>query len=315
MENWAWGAGIGFIVLAWVVYMYLFPIHKSDSSGQKRDWTMSRIWEGFDGRASFSKFQFWLWTWVIILCLVSVWVARMIVTQGVVSPIDDIPEALLGLLGLSGVTSIWAKGITTQYVNQGLNKKPMKKPKERLEDGRVHEDNPFNRTARLQELLGEDSGEPELAKMQMFLFTLVAVVFFVITVADRINGGDEQALVLPDLDRMWLVLMGVSASGYIGKKYVTRERPIITSIVPSSVPIGTRIMVTGRALGDKHVGVLAVGPKLLKEPKEKANIDWTDSVISLKLPNDLEPGEHLVTVTVGDLTSEPYNLNVPAHAD
>jgi hypothetical protein len=53
----------------------------------------------------------------------------MIVTPGVVSPIDDIPETLLGLLGLSGVTSIWAKGITTQYVNQGLNKKPVKSQK------------------------------------------------------------------------------------------------------------------------------------------------------------------------------------------
>jgi IPT/TIG domain len=315
MEVWAWGSGIGFMVLAWVVYVYLFPIHKSDSSTQERDWTMSRLWEGFDGRASFSKFQFWLWTWVITLCLVSVWVARMIVTQGVVSPIDDIPETLLGLLGLSGGTSIWAKGITTQYVNQRLNKKPVKKPEEAEEN----KDNLFNRTTRLQELLAEDSGAPELAKMQMFLFTLVAVVFFVITVADRIhsgiNGGDVQTLVLPDLDRMWLVLMGISAGGYIGKKYVTRERPIITSIVPSSAPIGKRIMVTGRALGDKHVGVLAIGPKLYKEPKEKADIDWTDSVISLKLPNDLDPGEYPVRVIVSDLPSEPHNLNALAHAD
>jgi hypothetical protein len=175
----------------------------------------------------------------------------------------------------------------------------------------------FNRTTRLQELLGEDSGVPELAKMQMFLFTLIAVVFFVITVADSINGSDEQALVSPDLDRMWLVLMGVSAGGYIGKKYVTRERPTITSIVPSRVPagIGTRIMVTGRALGNKHVGVLAVGYKLYETDDEKADIDWTDSVISLELPSDLEPGEHHVRVIVSDLASEPYNLDILARQE
>lgn len=293
--NWGWGAGAGFISLAWIMYVFLFP-----KEGRK-DFFMTRLWEGADGRASFSKFQFWLWTWIVVLGIFSVWIARIIVAQDIVKPIDDIPETVLGLLGLSVATSLVAKHTTTLYLNQNLTRKPAKKPRET--------------TTPFQELLADDSGVPELAKLQMFLFTLVAVIFFLITVGDKINSGIEAELVLPDVDQSLLVLMGVSAGGYIGKKFVTRERPSLTAITPAEVFQGTptTIMLTGRALGNEKIGVLVVGPRLYKtdEDKRGANVEWTDSIIYFDFDGNLPPNQNYkVEVVVGNAKSEPQILRV-----
>ncbi len=80
--NWGWAAGAGFVFLAWVAYLWLFPIpddEEEDANAKakpkpkantdewwkrwrkrflKSDFVMTRVWEGADGRASFSKFQF-----------------------------------------------------------------------------------------------------------------------------------------------------------------------------------------------------------------------------------------------------------------
>ena len=297
--NVGWAAGVAFIAIAWAGYVFLFP----DQNG-KRDLLMTRLWEGADGRASFSKFQFWLWTLVITLCLFSVWVTRMVVSEGVVSPIDDIPETVLGLLGISAFTALGAKGITTNYVARSVSRKPSKKP--------------GDKSTPASELLSDDGGIPELAKLQMFLFTLVSIVFFLITVADNINSGIVSNLVLPDLDQSLLVLMGVSSGGYLGKKFITRERPTISGILPSEVLAGTAttVMLMGRALGTKEIGVLAVGPRLYKtdEEKQAANIDWTDSVINFDFDGNLPEGQYLVEVVVGDSKSEPQVLRVTGGA-
>src|SRR3990172_6789036 len=140
-SNWGWAASVGFMALAWLVYVRVF------STKGKIDWLMTRLWEGADGRASFSKFQFWLWTMAIVLAMFSIWVARMIVAKDVVYTIDDVHRNLLGILGLSTGTAVGAKGITTLYVNGGLTGKRAKGKKER--------------TTPFQELLADDSGVPE----------------------------------------------------------------------------------------------------------------------------------------------------------
>ena len=293
--NAGWAAGLGLLALIWIMYVLVFRTQQG-----KVDYLMTRLWEGADGRASFSKFQLWLWTMVISLGIFSIWIARMIVAEDVVSPIDDIPESLLSLLGISVLTAVGAKGVTTSYINQNLSKKPSKKPDDR--------------TGPIQELLADDSGIPELAKLQMFFFTFIAVIFFLITVADNINGGVVANLVLPDVDQSLLVLMGISSGGYLGKKFITREYPTLRGIIPTEVPSGTpsTVMLTGRALGNEDIGVLAVGPRLYRTASEKqaANIVWNDSVISFEFDGNLTQGQHPVEVVVGDAKSESLILRV-----
>src|SRR5207244_7084580 len=129
------------------------------------------------------------------------WAGRVIVS-GIDKPVNEIPENLLGILGFSVGTSLGAKAITTSYVNEGVTRKP---PKSNASGAGV------SRPAR--DLLADDSGIPELAKIQMFLFTLVAVIFFLILVGDRLDSGDKNKMVLPDVDQSLLILMGISSGG------------------------------------------------------------------------------------------------------
>ena len=298
--NWGWAAGAGFMFLAWVAYVRLFPTEE-----KKRDWCMKRLWEGKDRRASFSKFQFWLWTLVVVFAVLSIAIARAIASEGILESVDEIPDNVLGVLGISVFTATGAKVRTTLFVDRRLTTKRVKKKQDT--------------TTPLQELVADDAGVPELAKIQMLLFTLVAVIIFLVTTAEAINSGEENNMVLPDIDRALLILMGISSAGYLGKKAITLDRPKITSITPGEVPADrkTRIMLTGTSLGNKGNGVLTVGKRSYKTEPQKAEIDeWSDTLISFDfdpaLP-EFKAGEtYDVCVIVGDLESEPKKLEVEA---
>lgn len=298
--NWGWAAGAGFVFLAWVAYLGLFPTEE-----KKRDWCMKRLWEGKDRRASFSKFQFWLWTLVVVFALLSIAIARAIASEGILESVDKIPDNVLIVLGISVTTMGGAKVRTTLFVDRRLTTKRVKKKQDT--------------TTPLQELVADDSGVPELGKIQMLLFTLVAVIIFLVTTAEAINSGEESNMVLPDIDRVLLYVMGISAGGYLGKKAITLDRPKITSITPGEVPADrkTRIMLTGTSLGNKGNGVLTVGKRSYKTEPQKAEIDeWSDTLISFDfdpaLP-EFKAGEtYDVCVIVGDLESEPKKLEVEA---
>lgn len=349
--NWGWAAGAGFVFLAWVAYLWLFPIpddeEEEDAKAKakakpktktdewwkrwrkrflKSDFVMTRVWEGADGRASFSKFQFWLWTFVVVFALVSIWIARVIESKNAVAPIDDIPENVLIILGISVFTMGSAKGMTTLLVGRGEARKMSKKPKNKQAAssggaaagaGARAQGEPDSNgngvVARARELVADDDGFPELAKIQMLLFTLVAVMIFLVTTADAIHIGDEGKIALPDVNRSLMALMGLSSAGYLGKKFITRERPIITSVVPPQVTTGkkTALILTGNSLGSKDTGVLTIGPMEYKEPKDKEGMEWSGSAISLEFDaKDVEPGDHPVKVTAGDITSEAKYLKV-----
>jgi hypothetical protein len=308
--TWGLVAGLVVIAIVWLLYVILSIRKKgtaTDESGNYRtgDYLMSRFWEGADGRASLSKFQYWLWILVIVFGLVWVWVQRIILSDNVVSPVNDLPENVLGILLLSTGASLGAKNLTTARVRDDSM------PKSRLPEM-------ASTRERLSYLLADDDGFPELSKLQMFLFTLVSVVFFVTTLAQsayNVEGVNE--LKLPDLDTGLLVLMGISTSGYLGKKFVTREAPVIQSVLPASYAAGSdgQVLLLGSNLGDEDVGVLTIGSDVFsKAQKDSATwpvIEWTNSQIKIdraKLPS--KPELVSVTVTVNGASSKPATLEV-----
>ena len=307
--NWGWAAGAGFVLLAWVAYWVLLPKKKKKISLvfgkkktvylKKRDYFMTRLWEGKDGRASFSKFQFSLWTFVVVFALLSIAIARAIASEGILEPVDEIPDNLLGVLGISVFTATGAKGVTTLFAARRLTKKRVKKEQDT--------------TTPLQELVADDDGVPELGKIQMLLFTLVAVIIFLATTVEAINSGEESKMVLPDIDRALLVLMGISSAGYLGKKAITLDRPTITAVMPSEVRADkeTPIMLTGRSLGTWEDGVLSIGDQLFKDDRKDIE-EWSDSIISLKFTGKLLKGEdrrpYRVELVVGDTESTHQTL-------
>src|SRR5713226_8043350 len=82
-----------------------------------------RLAEGQDGRASTSKFQWFLWTAVILFAYAAIYSARAF--NGNPQPITTIPQNVLVALGLSSVTMVAAKGITSSFVNGGKLAKPI----------------------------------------------------------------------------------------------------------------------------------------------------------------------------------------------
>jgi hypothetical protein len=94
----------------------------------------------------------------------------------------------------------------------------------------------------------DDSGAPELAKIQMMGFTIIAIGVFLATVGHQVATDDISAG-LPNIDSSLLVLMGISQGGYLGKKLVTFGTPALyTQIrltpppaIPSSCPARTSV--------------------------------------------------------------------------
>ena len=166
----------------------------------KIGWKVWQLVGGEDGPSSTSKFQWAIWLVVILFAYTVLWVLRA--KAGDYSAITTVPRNLLTVLGLSTVTAVAAKGITVGYLQSGRITKAS-----RTQGGQGG-------------ILKDDSGYPELAKIQMIGFTFIAVGIFLATLIHQIHTNSLHAG-LPNIDSSLLVLMGLSQGGYLGKKLVS----------------------------------------------------------------------------------------------
>lgn len=161
-----------------------------------RGWDLVR---GEDGRPSTSKAQWWIWTALAIFGYVAVFVERWL--RGNPGEIVEVPENLLLAMGFSAATMVVAKGVTASYAAQ------------RLVDKRAT-------PAALGGLFTDDSGAPDLTKIQMLAFTAIAAFVYLVRLATQ---GDATSLpVLIDIDPALMILMGLSQGGYLGQKVAAR---------------------------------------------------------------------------------------------
>ena len=188
--------------------------------------TRGRLWQlvnGADGRASTSKFQWLLWIVVIVFGYAVLWVLRA--KQGDYSAISDIPVNLLTVLGFSTGTAAIAKGITAGYVQSNRIAQP-----HAVGGGKGG-------------LIQDDSGVPDLGKLQLMAFTLIAIGIYLATLIHQVVSN-PVITTLPNIDSSLLVLMGISQGGYIGKKLVTFNNPVLYP-VQTEPAAGTAVTVTG----------------------------------------------------------------------
>ena len=251
-----WGAvasGLGLLVLLYLATMV--------ASGKGNPW---QLVEGADGSASTSKFQWFLWLIVILFGYTALWVLRA--EQGNFSALSEVPVNLLTVLGFSTGTAAAAKGITSGYVQSG---RVVKAPPHRYPPGRAAAAPPERQrpgaaaaaagaaapasggaTVGNGGILQDDSGVPELAKIQMVGFTFIAIGIFLITVIHQIVTGNVTAG-LPNIDSSLMVLMGISQGGYLGKKLVTFSPATLYAPSPASGAPGTAITLPGVSLGSQ----------------------------------------------------------------
>lgn len=227
--GWKWVAvliGLGVLALLYLV--------TAVTSGK---WGLPELVRGADGRPSTSKLQWLLWIVVVVFAYTVLWVLRA--KQGSYAAISEVPVNLLTVLGFSTGTAAAAKGITSGYVQAGRVAKTA------------------SAGAKQGGILSDDSGVPELAKIQVMGFTLIAIGIFLATLIHQVVSN-PVITTLPNLDSSLLVLMAISQGGYLGKKLVTFGAPVLYTAAPLAAAAATAVTVTGANLGQQPGGVLTL---------------------------------------------------------
>lgn len=247
--------GIAFVGLLWMAAAW---------RPRPRTWQWNVI-EGADGRSSTSKFQWALWTAVIVASYLTVWIARAV--AGSPSRLPNLPASLLTAMGLSSATMAAAKGITVTQTS--ASNPSVVKPG--TQGG----------------IFADDNGYPDLSKMQLVAWTIIAVGVFVTEVAHQLAHLQLRDA-LPDIDPALVVLMGLGQAAYLGKKLVTTTTPILTGISPAGgpailVPPTTSIAVSisGSGFGDGQNGSVIT---LDNKPVPVVVTSWSDGSIAFPMP-------------------------------
>jgi hypothetical protein len=279
----AWA--LGALALLWVVFGLV-----------TRGGNPLRLVVGADGRPSTSKLQWFLWTVVVVFSYVAIYAARA--SRGYYEAVDYIPYNLLLAMGLSIGTMVAAKAITTSYVSSGQVNKPPVQPDAPAAGAPPAGAPPVaagvTPTARATTgagaVLKDDDGAPDLSKIQMMAWTLIAIgvyLYAVFHVVPEILGlkpplpAADKVPGLPNIDAALMVLMGLGQGAYLGKKLVTTDTPRLFGLTPSSGPVGTTVTVSGASFGEGQGGNAVT---IDGAPNIGRASEWHDSLIKFDIP-------------------------------
>lgn len=274
----------GAAVLLLMVLMRV--VSKSDT------WNPLRLARGEDGKTSTSKLQFVLWTGVIAFSYVVIFTARLDVPD--LQPLDGMPQNVLIAMGLSVVTAAGAKGITVSYLNSGrLVQTESEKPGGAVVD---------------------DKGDPDLVKIQMLLWTVIALVAYLFDTVDQVQSDKLDAL--PDIDAALMVLMGLGQGAYLGNKLVTTTTPFLTDVDPKQAAPNAVVTLTGTNVGSVATGTVVTMDGKVVASTDPDGDDPAQSKISLTVPQvhptkGAWPAEGLL-VEVGIVANGAKSANVQA---
>jgi len=278
-----WGVSgtrlLAFALAFGVIAFVLFGLARLEPARQSTRGFLGRLIGGTDGRASTSKFQALVWTLITLFGFVEVFCEHVLL--GDPGYVSEIPANLFAAMGFSMTTMIAAKGITVSYLNQGrvnqqtsaptvmpnLVGKPPAKP---------------GATPKLGGLGTNDVGEPDLSKIQMLAFTLIAVAVYLTRLAVQEHSSPQ----LPELDPTLMVLMGLSQGAYLGKKLTTTETPRISGISPGTGKADDLVVLSGISFGDTQAGGLVL---VDGAPATKYDA-WSDTRLSFAIPPERVPG-------------------------
>lgn len=248
---WAGIAALGLVYAAYVT-----------ATGHYAIWNSVR---GEDGRASTSKFQVFLWTGVVVFSYVAILAVRWKAGQTGVLP--DIPQGVLAALGISSGTAVAAQAITANAVGSGATVKP-----------------PLAQDRGLAPIFENDHDQPDIGKIQLIAWTLIAIGVFLSSVLRVLTSGTADAS-LPDIDPTLMALTGLGSATYLGRKLVTATTPSITSISTSSLAFKDRdprkVTVFGANFGPSQGGsqISIDGTTLQEKP-----VSWSDTEITFVVP-------------------------------
>ncbi|MDQ5826260.1 MAG: hypothetical protein M3441_18865 [Chloroflexota bacterium] len=179
-------------------------------------WNPVKFAMGVDNRYSISKFQLLLWTVTVLFAYIAVVYAR--VEQGLSADVPNVPDNVLLALGLSGATSVVAKGIKVNNLRTGKELSTT-----------------LDNHGPLSTLLTDDDGSLSLHKLQYLVWTFVAIGVFLVSL------DQSNRLTLPDIDTTLLVLSGIGAGTYLGKKLVPQSPDEQNQVAQAAAAQGAQV--------------------------------------------------------------------------
>jgi hypothetical protein len=218
----------------------------------------------------------------------------------------DISAPLLILMGISVVVPFAGYGLTQYRV---LTKKA---------EGWSYEPPTYSSMV-------SETNNPSLTRFQMFLWTIIAIIFFCWTF--YLNLTDPAAtlmgLTLPTIPSMLLSLMGISQAGYLAGKYqegtftapqttqssggTANQKSTISiqGIIPSESRAGDTVSIIGSGFGNEKSTILIRDKKI---PVESIT-SWQEGKIDFIIPDWVDLGENTVQVVVsGGATTTRFKV-------
>jgi hypothetical protein len=290
-------AVIAFVISFGVVSLMTFVAYKL----VHRKSFLIDIIKGDDGYPSLAIFQFLVWTFVILFAFAGLYIFRVMV--GVTEPPTSFPETILALMGISVATPIISGGVSrTKY-------KGVTEEKDNSDEQGKDDKN------RLSSML-EENGRPTLTRYQMFSWTWISILIFLVYVFANVSSGIKEIsatfatsgkdvipadtankfLSIPNIDPALVVLMGMSQGAYIGGKLVARTPLTIYEILPPKAKKGMALplQVIGSGFGDTSDTVWFGNKKY----QGKDISLWTDVKIDLSISQQDVDAQTIGTVEV-----------------
>jgi hypothetical protein len=266
-------------------------------------WSVTGSWnpvamaKGHGSDLSLSLLQNLLFTAVAVFAYVTVYAARVIAggPEGLTA-LPNVPENLVIMMGLSVVTAAASKGITVSYLREG------------------------ELPARDKSGIASDrDGRTDLTKVQMLIWTLVAVVVYLVTFFHQMAESCPAASVtcaatMPDVDRALLVLMGVSQGGYVAGKLVSRSAnvPTIDHVLPNKAKVGDAVAIHGQCLGASPQGnAIILREAATNQEYAVTSASWNDALIQFTVPA-IPLKAYQLMVRANGTTTSPSDLEVIA---
>lgn len=171
----------------------------------------SRLFTGDDNRYSKSKFQMTAWFGTVVIVYIATLVMRVLAGGLDFLGGVEIPENMLMLSGLSGLTYGAAKAITVKKVNNALQSG----------NAAAGLKGPGN-TPQLSDFFQDDTGNVDLGDSQAMFITLLAIGLYLLGAYHFLGSVTlVSPIQLPDVDQALLVGFGLGQGAYLIKKGVS----------------------------------------------------------------------------------------------
>jgi hypothetical protein len=298
------------------VVTFLIAVQLISSVG-KRPTFLKTVILGKDGRTSTSKTFILMWTLLVAWALIALLIAGSLHQHACVAGgakackaasnevgllqvgwkhflHEGLSGSYLVLLGVPAAAGVAAKGITQNAVSDSGFKAENTKAKTNL----------FERTA---EIFSADDGTTDIGDFQYMVFNLVTAVYFVVQFVRPDGTG------LPTIPDTLLGLTSVSAGLYVGKKAVTRTKPVVTAVFPQPIQTNGHFTVVGERLTQEPTSPTEAQPQVTIDGIPVLNVAESGSSLTAVLPDSLGGGgapklRHLQVKNPYDGVSDSFDV-------